>query len=353
MGNKLYVGNLPYSVRDGDLEQAFGAFGAVTSAKVMMERDTGRSKGFGFVEMGSDAEAQAAIEGMNGQPMGGRSLVVPAGDLRLAAHRIADDIYEQLTGEKGVFATRIAYVNKTGRKYTLLVADGAIYGINPALYSKLPYDTARDFVPVSLLLSGPTLVVAHPSLPAKNAREVIALAKAKPGVLTFASAGHGTPPHMAGELFKSLAKIDILHIPYKGAAPVTVDLLAGQVQMASMGLPPAMPYAKSGRLRVLGVSSTKRLALLSQVPTIAEAGVPGYSAPTWTGLVAPPGTPRAIVDKLNATANKLFQSKDFEEKFARVGDELAGGTPEDFAKTIKTDLAKWKDVVERSGAKLE
>ena len=150
-----------------------------------------------------------------------------------------------------------------------------------------------------------------------------------------------------------MAGIDAVHVPYRGGANAISDLIAGRVTFMFESLNSVSPHIRSGGLRALGVSGDQRSTRFPDLPTIAESGVPGYSAPTWTGLVAPPGTPRAIVDKLNATANKLFQSKDFEEKFARVGDELAGGTPEDFAKTIKTDLAKWKDVVERSGAKLE
>ena len=179
------------------------------------------------------------------------------------------------------------------------------------------------------------------------------MARARPDQLAYSSAGNGTPPHLSAELLSGMTGIKLIHVPYKGGGPSIIALLSGEAQLSIASLPSAIGHMRSGKLRALGVTTPQRTPSVPDLPTIAEAGVPGYSAPTWTGLVAPPGTPRAIVDKLNATANKLFQSKDFEEKFARVGDELAGGTPEDFAKTIKTDLAKWKDVVERSGAKLE
>ena len=237
--------------------------------------------------------------------------------------------------------------------YTLGIAPIGALGISPNMVAKLPYNVEKDFQPVVVIARGHLAAVVAPNSEIKSIKDLIADAKKNPGKLTNASSASGSPGHVGAELFKFMAGIDAVHVPYRGGANAISDLIAGRVTFMFESLNSVSPHIRSGGLRALGVSGDQRSTRFPDLPTIAESGVPGYSAPTWTGLVAPPGTPRAIVDKLNATANKLFQSKDFEEKFARVGDELAGGTPEDFAKTIKTDLAKWKDVVERSGAKLE
>ncbi|NBR27921.1 MAG: tripartite tricarboxylate transporter substrate binding protein, partial [Betaproteobacteria bacterium] len=254
-------------------------------------------------------------------------------------------------GAAGIVGTEAVAKSKPDG-YALLVVSSS-HAMNPAMYSKLPYDTARDFVPVSLLLSGPTLVVAHPSLPAKTAREVIALAKAKPGVLTFASAGHGTPPHMAGELFKSLAKVDILHIPYKGNGPAYTDLMAGQVSLMFPNIATSLPYVKTGRMRSIGVGSKQRSQIAPEIPTVHESGLPGYEMGSWFGLLAPAGTPPAVIARLQPEITKIFKMADVREKLFAQGVEPVGSTPQEFAAFLQNETTVWAKVIKTSGLKPE
>jgi tripartite-type tricarboxylate transporter receptor subunit TctC len=237
--------------------------------------------------------------------------------------------------------------------YTLGIAPIGALGISPNMVAKLPYNVEKDFQPIVVIARGHLAAVVAPNSEIKSIKDLIAEAKKNPGKLTNASSASGSPGHVGAELFKFMAGIDAVHVPYRGGANAISDLIAGRVTFMFESLNSVSQHMRSGSLRALGVSGEHRSVRFPDVPTIAEAGVPGYAAPTWTGLVGPAGMPKDVVAKLNAVANKLFQSKDFQEKFARVGDELSGGTPEDFAQTIKIDLAKWKDVVERSGAKLE
>ena len=284
----------------------------------------------------------------------------PGGGTDLSARIVAQKLTESLganfvvdnrPGAAGIVGTEAVAKSKPDG-YALLVVSSS-HAMNPAMYSKLPYDTARDFVPVSLLLSGPTLVVAHPSLPAKNARELIALAKAKPGVLTFASAGHGTPPHMAGELFKSLAKIDILHIPYKGNGPAYTDLMAGQVLLMFPNIATSLPYVKTGRMRAIGVGSKQRSQIAPEVPTIHESGLPGYEMSSWFGLLAPAGTPAAVITRLQQEITKIFKMPDVREKLFAQGVEPVGSTPQEFASFLQNETTVWAKVIRSSGLKPE
>lgn len=237
--------------------------------------------------------------------------------------------------------------------YTLIVAPIGALAISPNMVARLPYSIEKDFQPIVLIARGHLAAVVAPNSEIKTIKDLIEEGKKNPGKLTNASSASGSPGHVGAELFKSMAGIEAVHVPYRGGANATSDLIAGRVTFMFESLNSISPHIRSNAVRALGVSGDQRSTRFPEIPTVAEAGVPGYSAPTWTGLVAPAGTPKAIVDKINAAANKLLQTKDFQEKFARVGDELAGGTPDEFARTIKTDLAKWKGVVEKSGAKLE
>ena len=284
----------------------------------------------------------------------------PGGGTDLSARIVAQKLTESLganfvvdnrPGAAGIVGTEAVAKSKPDG-YALLVVSSS-HAMNPAMYSKLPYDTARDFVPVSLLLSGPTLVVAHPSLPAKNARELIALAKAKPGVLTFASAGHGTPPHMAGELFKSLAKIDILHIPYKGNGPAYTDLMAGQVSLMFPNIATSLPYVKTGRMRSIGVGSKQRSQIAPDIPTVHESGLPGYEMGSWFGLLAPAGTPAAVITRLQQEIAKIFKMPDVREKLFAQGVEPVGSTPQEFASFLQNETTVWAKVIRSSGLKPE
>jgi len=237
--------------------------------------------------------------------------------------------------------------------YTFLIAANSILAINPTLYDKAPFDPVKSFVPVTLIGAVPIVLVVNPSVPASSVNELVALAKSKPDGLSYASSGSGSPQHLSAELFKSMAGVKIVHVPYKGAAPAVTDLLGGQVQMLLGPINSVLPHVKRGRLRALGVATTKRLAYLPDLPTIAEGGVPGYWSDIWFGLVAPAGTPKEVVDKLNREIAKILVQSDVKEKLVAQGIEPLTSTPEEFATLIKTDLARWAKVIKDSGARAE
>ena len=235
--------------------------------------------------------------------------------------------------------------------YTLGIGPIGALAISPNMVPKLPYVIDKDLQPIALIVHGHLMLVVSSKSDIKSVQELIA--KANPGKLTNASSANGSPGHVGGELFKYMTGTQIQHVPYRGGAAATSDLIAGHVDLMFESLNSISPMAKSGEVRGLGVSGDKRSAAFPDIPTIAEAGVPGYSAPTWTGLIGPSGLPPAILEKLNAAVNRAIRSPGFIERFSKIGDESAGGTPKDFADTIARDTAKWKDVVARSGAKLD
>jgi tripartite-type tricarboxylate transporter receptor subunit TctC len=236
--------------------------------------------------------------------------------------------------------------------YTLLVV-AFPFSVVPSLFKTMPYDTVRDFAPVILAATSPNLLVVHPSLPVATVGELIALAKSKPGSLSYASTGNGSSNHISMELFKSLAGVNIVHIPYKGSGPAVSDLLGGQVQLMFDNTPNVLPHVKAGKLRALGSSGTRRSSMTPDVPTVAEAGVPGYEVTVWFGLVAPAGTPREVVAKLNAEVTRILALSDVRERFLAQGVEPVGSTPEQFAEHIKAQMAKWAQVVQAAGVKAE
>ena len=236
--------------------------------------------------------------------------------------------------------------------YTLEMGTVGTHAINASLYSKMPYDHVKDFVPVILVAGVPNVLVVTPSLPVNTVQELITYAKANPGKLNFASSGNGTSIHLSGELFKVLTGVQMTHVPYKGSAPALQDLLAGQVQLMFDNLPPSLPQIKAGKLRALGVTSTTRAPALPDTPTIAES-VPGFESSSWFGVLAPAGTSPAIVAKLNAEIAKWLASPEAKEKLASIGANIAGGRPEDFARHIQAETAKWAKVVKESGAKVD
>jgi tripartite-type tricarboxylate transporter receptor subunit TctC len=237
--------------------------------------------------------------------------------------------------------------------YTLLFGNIGGLAISPHMVARLPYDIARDFQPIAVATFSHLLLASAPRLPVTNVAELVALAKQNPGKLSNASSGSGSPGHVGGELFKHMAGVEIVHVPYKGGTTAITDLIAGRVDLMFESLSSSAPHAREKAIRPLAVSGAKRSPAFPDIPTIAEAGVPGYEAPTWSGVLAPAGTPRAIVDKLNAAVNRALTSESFKARFAQIGDELGGGTPEEFAALIKHESAKWSEVVKRSGAKLE
>ena len=236
--------------------------------------------------------------------------------------------------------------------YTLLMV-AFPFSVVPSLFKTMPYNTVNDFAPVILAASSANLLVVNPSLPVKSVGELLALAKSKPGSLSYASTGNGSSNHISMELFKTLAGVDILHVPYKGSAPAVTDLLGGQVQLMFDNTPNVLPHVKAGKLRALGSSRTKRDALTPDVPTIAEAGVPGYDLSVWFGMVAPAGTPKEVVQKLNAEVIKILAMPDVRERFLAQGVEPQGSTPEQFAEHIRSQMAKWGKLVQDAGVKAE
>jgi len=237
--------------------------------------------------------------------------------------------------------------------YTVMIGHVGTHAINASLYQKLAYDPVKDFTPITLVATLPLALVVNPAVPAKTAAELIALARNKPGTLNFASAGNGGPTHLAGELLRTLAAIDIVHVPYKGNAAALTELVGGQVQMMFSNLLTSMPHVRTGRLRALAVSTAKRSAQAPDLPTIAEAGVPGYDVTPWYGILGPAGLPAAIVTRWNREVARIVQLPDMKEKFVAQGIDLVSSTPEAFAALIKAELPKWRKVVRDSGAKVD
>ena len=224
--------------------------------------------------------------------------------------------------------------------------------VNSALYKKVPYDPVRDFAPVTQVAAMPNILVAHPALPARTIRQLLTLAKARPGELTYSSSGVGTGPHLSMELFTFMAGVKLEHVPYKGTNPAMVDTISGHVQMLMSTLLPPLPHLKTGRLRAIGVTSAKRLTSLPAVPALAE-GVPGYEVVGWYGMVAPANTPRAIVSKLQKEIASILQATETREKLAADGAEPVGSTPEEFGAFIKSELVKWAGVVKAAKLPME
>ncbi len=234
--------------------------------------------------------------------------------------------------------------------YLLLIGTVGSLTINPSLYRKMPYDPLKDLAPIAYFGSTPNVLVVHPSLPVKSVKELITLARSKPGQLNYASAGTGGSVHLAGELFRNLAKVELVHVPYKGSGPALIDLLGGQTQLMFSTMPPALPHVASGRLRALGMTGIARSALVPNLPTIAESGLPGYEITQWWGLLGPAGLNAAIVTRLNAETNAVLQQPEVRERFASEGADTAPNSPAWFATYMNTEVAKWAKVVKASGA---
>ena len=237
--------------------------------------------------------------------------------------------------------------------YTLCMGPIGALAITRHMVAKLPYDIERDFQPIALVARGHLLLAVAPSLPVSSVAELITHAKKNPGVLTNASSSNGSPGHVGGELFKFMTGTNIVHVPYKGGAQAINDLIAGRVHLMFESLNSIAPHARQGTVRALAVSGARRSPGFPDLPTVEEAGVPGYEAGTWSGVIAPAGVPKPIVEKLNAAINRAITTQAFKERFGAIGDEPAGGSAEEFVETIRKDSAKWADVVRRSGAKLD
>ncbi len=274
---------------------------------------------------------------------------------RLVAQRLTEAwgqqvIVENRGGAGGTIGVELA-ARAAPDGYTIVMGHVGTFGFNPTLYPKLPYDAIKDFAPITVLATVPNGMAVHPSLPVKTARDFVALAKAKPGELLYASGGSGSASHLAGEYFKLLTKIDMVHVPYKGTGPAMISMISGQTTMTITGMVALMPHVKSGRLKLLGVATMKRLSILPEIPTINESGVPGYDANQWYGVLTQAAVPRDIVMKLNADIVKVLARADVKDRLAADGAEAVANTPEQFAAHIKAEIARWAPVVKASGAK--
>ena len=237
--------------------------------------------------------------------------------------------------------------------YTIMGGTISTHAINASLYSKLPYDPVKDFAAITLIARVPNLLVVNPSIPANNVAELIALLKANPGKYTFASSGNGTSQHLSGELFKTMAGVDMQHIPYKGSPPALQDVVGGQVSMTFDNITTALPLARSGKLRPLAVTTARRSAVAPEVPTLGEAGLPGFEVGSWQGVFAPAGTPPDVVKRLNNEIVKILNLPEIREKLAALGAEPVGNSQEEFSAMVKAEVVKWTDVVKKSGAKID
>ena len=285
----------------------------------------------------------------------------PAGAVDIASRAIANELAKQL----GVTVTvdnrpgaggnigGIEAVRATPDGHTIFMTTSGIQAINPALYSKMPFDPNKDLLPVAALVSLNNVLVLHPSVKANSVAEVIAMAKAQPGKINYASSGSGTSIHMSGEMFKFLTKVDMTHIPYKGSAPAVTDLLGGTVAMMFDNIPSALPHIKAGKLHALATTGAKRDPALPDLPTIAEAGVAGYESGVWFGLAVPVGTPKEVIAKLNDASLKGMKSPDFVKRMTELGYNIIGSTPEQMTEMNKAEVARWGPIVKASGAKAD
>jgi len=305
--------------------------------------------------------ALAAAQGYPSRPVHIVNPFTAGGPVDLLARAVGQKLNEAW-GQPVVVDTRAGAAGNIGIEYaarqpadgyTLLVLPVGNAVVNPHLYAKLPYDTFRDFAPVTLLATVENALVVNPSVPAKSVPELVALAKANPGKLTFASPGVGSQAHVAGEMLKSMAEVDIVHVPYKGMAPAMNDLLGGQVSFMFLSMSSALKQVETGKLRALGVASLKRAAAAPALPTIAEQGFPGFEAVSWYALMAPAGTPADLVDKIAAASARALRDPAVRERLVGVGAEPVGNSPAELAAMLKREYARWGELIRKAGIRAE
>jgi tripartite-type tricarboxylate transporter receptor subunit TctC len=314
-----------------------------------------------FVAGAAFSQAAGAQSDWPKQPIRIIAPFAPGGNTDVVARVIAQRLQQELgqsvivenkTGAGGVIAAD--YVAKSAPDgYTLFMTSTGPQTISPSLMAKIPYDPIKDFAPISNVQSNALVLLVNPSLPVKNVKELIALAKREPGKLNFGSAGIGGTTHLSAEMFKSMAGIDLVHVPFRGGAPATTAAMTGEVQITFANLSDALPQMKTGKLRALGVTSAKRQPQAPEVPTIAEAGLPGYECIVWNGLLAPAGTPAPIVKRVSAAVQKIAREQAFKAKMTEIGSVPIGDTPEQFSAFIGKELTRWTKIVKDSGAKAE
>jgi len=275
---------------------------------------------------------------------------------RMIAQRLTESLGQQVVvenraGASGIIGVEVA-VKAPPDGYTILISQTSL-AINPAIFPKIPYNALRDLAPITQIVDGPNVMTVHPSVPAKNVKQLIALAKSRPDGLIIGSPGQGTSPHLSAELFNSMAGVKIAQVQYKGAGMAIVGLLAGEVSVMFPTTPTVVGYLRAGRLRALGVTTAKRTQALPEVPTISEAGVPGYESTQWFGILAPAGTPRPIIDRLNQEIVRIMQSPAVKQRLTNDGMEIVAGTPEQFGAHIKAETEKWAKVIKAMGLKSE
>jgi tripartite-type tricarboxylate transporter receptor subunit TctC len=284
----------------------------------------------------------------------------PGGSVDVVA-RIAGQKMTEIAGQSIVVDNRGGASGNIGSElaarapadgYTIMMTTIPLV-VNPSLFSKVPYDVVRDFAPISLIAAAPFVLAVHPSLPAKSVKELVALARARPGQLNYASAGSGTNLHIAAELFKNLSGTNIVHVPYKGGGPALSALLGGEAQLSFLGVVAVVPHVKSGKMRALALTAAKRSAVLPDLPTIAESGVAGYEFASWYGVLAPAGTPAPRITKLHDILVRSLRSPDLAGRMATEGADIIAGSPQQFAAYLKTELTKWARVVKDSGLRVE
>ena len=288
-----------------------------------------------------------------GFPPGGGTDIVG----RIVAQKLSENLGQSILvenrgGATGMIAAELA-AKAPPDGYNIMMAHIAAMSILPHLYQKMAYDTMRDFAPITLCAIGPNLLVVHPSLPVKSVKDLIALAKARPGQLQYASPGSGSVQHLSAELFKLQAKVDMLHVPYKGSGQSLVDLIAGHVQLNFDSVPPVLPHARAGRLRALAVTSPKRSALMPEIATVAESGLPGFDVGTWWGLVAPSAVNKDVIARLYAETAKVLKLPDVRDRLAAVGAEPGGNTPDQFGAFIRSEGTKYARIVKEANIKIE
>jgi tripartite-type tricarboxylate transporter receptor subunit TctC len=276
---------------------------------------------------------------------------------RVVAQHLSPRLGQQIVvdnhpGAGGTIGTAIA-ARAPADGYTVLMSSNTEIVINPNLYRKLPYDTLKDFTAVSLVANTPLIVVVHPSLPVKNMRELIALAKARPGELVYASSGNGSTVQLATEMFKTMAGVSMRHVPYNGSAPAVTQTLAGEAQIMFPAMPAALQHARAGKLRALAVTSAKRVAAAPELPTVAESGVRSYEIGIWNGLVAPSGTPKAILERLHAELKQVLALAEAKQSFSNIGADVWSSTPDEFAALIASELAKYAKIIKDAGVKID
>lgn len=286
-------------------------------------------------------------------PAGGTTDIIA----RVAAQQLSERlkqpfVVENKAGANGAIGS-VEVARAPADGYTLLMGTASTHGINSAVYKSLPYDAVKDFAPVTIVASTPNIIAVHPSVPAKNLQELLALAKAQPGKLNYGSTSLGGSPHMSAELLKMMAGVDMVHVPYKGAAPMLTDLMGGQVQIGFDNLPSTINFVRSGKVRAIAVTTPQRWPGAPDIPTVAESGLPGYEVSGWFGLLAPAGTPPAVLATIQQALAEAVKQPDVNKQMLDLGAQPVANTPDAFAKLVQADVAKWRDVVKTTGVKLD